>query len=166
MAYSVTSSVVSDQKATPVAKVNPVEKGGVVRSAYGFATIVATTAGQTNAFVRIPARARIERVTMINATMGDGALDFDLYRTNETRITLAGAVMADCALTAHTEAAPLNLARSEANAAKDIATWFSTQFGTAGATGDVEVDLVGVVITVSTGTAVPVGVQVEYVSPE
>jgi len=166
MAYSVTSSVVSDQKTVPIAKVSPIEKGGVVRSAYGFATVLATTAGQTNAFVRIPARARIERVTAINASMGNGALDFDLYRTNEVAITSAGAVMADFPLTAHTEAAPLALARSEANAAKDLATWFSTQFGTAGATGDVEVDLVGVVITVSTGTAVPVGVQVEYVVPE
>ena len=166
MTYSVTSSVVSDQKTVPFVKVNPTEKDGKVRVAYGFATIVATTAGQTNAFVRIPARARIVRMTAVNATMGDGALDFDLYRTNETRITTAGAVDADFPLTAHTEAAPFTIGRSEANMAKDLATWFSTEFGTAGATGDVEVDLVGVVITVSTGTAVPVGLQVEYVCPE
>lgn len=166
MAYSVTSSIVSDQKSTPIAKVNPIEKGGSVRSAYGYATIVATTAGQTNAFVRIPARARIESIVAVNAGMGNGALDFDLYRTNETRVTIDGAVMADFPLTAHTEAAPLAPARSEANMAKDLATWFSTAIGTAGATGDVEFDLVGVVITVSTGTAVPVGIQVTYVLPE
>jgi hypothetical protein len=166
MAYSVTSAVVSDQKSTPVAKVNPVEKGGAVRSAYGFATVVATTAGQTNAFVRIPARARIERITAINATMGDGALALDIYRTNEVRVTTAGSVMAIFPLTAHTEAVPLDPARSAANAAKDISTWFVTAIGTAGATNDVEFDLVGVVLTVSTGTAVPVGLQVEYVVPE
>jgi hypothetical protein len=166
MAYSVTSAVVSDQKATPIAKVSPVEKGGVVRSAYGFATVLATTVGQTNAFVRIPARARIESITAVNATMGDGALAFDLYRTNETRITTGGSVMAIFALTAHTEAAPLAPARSEANMAKDLATWFATAIGTAGATNDVEFDLIGVVLTVSTGTAVPVGIQVQYVSPD
>jgi len=166
MAYSITSAVVSDQKASPIAKVNPIKKGGAVRSAYGFATVVATTVGQTNAFVRIPARARIESLVMVNATMGDGALALDLYRTNETRITTGGSIMAIAPLTAHTEAAPLAPARSEANMAKDLATWFATQFGTAGATGDAEVDLVGVVLTVSTGTAVPVGLQVTYVVPE
>jgi len=157
---------VSDQKATPIAKVSPAEKGGTIRSAYGFATIVATTAAQTNAFVRIPARARIVDIAAINATMGDGALDFDLYRTDETRVTLAGSVMADFPLTAHSRATKLATGISEANAAKDLATLFSTAIGTAGATGDVEFDLVGVVITVSSGTAVPVGIEVSYVLPE
>lgn len=166
MAYSVTSSVVSDQKATPIAKVNPVEKGGVIRSAYGFATIVASTAGQTNAFVRIPARARIVEMVMENASMGNGALDLDLYRTNETRVTTAGSLMADVALTAHTKAAALDTLLSEANLAKDLATLFATEIGTAGATNDVEFDIVGVVITTSTGTAVPVGLEVKYVLPE
>jgi hypothetical protein len=166
MAYSVTSSVVSDQKSTPIVKVNQGEKGGRVRSTYGFATIVASTAAQTNAFVRVPARARIERITVLNATMGDGALDLDLYRTNETRITTAGSVMPDMALTAHTEANPLVLDRTEEEMGQTLADWFSTEIGTAGATNDVEFDLVGVVITSSTGTAVPVGMQVEYVLPE
>jgi len=168
MAYSVMTSVVSDQQSSPAVKLSGVKKGAPVRTAYGFATIVATTAGQTNAFVRIPSRAKIVGFRAENATMGNGALDFDLYRVDSanTAVTLAGQVLADFPLTAHSLEARVDFALSEANAAKTLAELFSTQIGTAGATGDAEFDLVGVVITVSTGTAVPVGLMVEYVLPE
>jgi len=160
------SSVVSDQKASPAVKVSSTGKGAPMRTAYGFATVVATTAAQTNAFVRIPARAKIVGFRAENATMGNGALDFDLYRVNETRVTVDGAVLPDFPLTAHSLEARVDFALSEANAAKTLAELFATAIGTAGATGDAEFDLVGVVITVSTGTAVPVGLMVEYVLPE
>ena len=122
---------------------------------------------ETNAFVRIPARAKITAFRAENATMGNGALNFDLYRVDgNTRVTLSGAVLPLFPLTAHSLEAQVDLSLSEANAAKDLATLFTTAIGTAGATGDAEFDLVGVVITVSTGTAVPVGLMVEYVLPE
>lgn len=164
--FSSMSAVYSDQQATPAAKVNPLEKGGVVRQSYGFLTVVATTAAQTNGFLRIPARAKIVGFKAENATMGNGALDFDIYRTNGTRITSAGSFLADFPLTAHSLEAHVDLGLSEANAAKDLKTLFTTEVGTAGATNDVEYDLVGVVITVSTGTAVPIGLLVEYVLPD
>jgi hypothetical protein len=167
MTYSVMSSVVSDQQATPVAKVNTIKKGGVKRSAYGFVTaVVATTAGQTNALLRIPARARITDLRAENATMGNGAFDLDLYRIDGTAVTSAGALLADFPLTAHSVEARVDLGLSEANGAKDINTLFATQIGTAGSTGDAEYDIVGVVITVSTGTAVAMAVEIEYVLPE
>lgn len=166
MSYDVMSSVVSDQLATPISKINPIKKGGTMRQTYGYATVVATTTAQTTAFVRIPARAKIVGLRAENADMGDGALDLDLYRVDGTRVTLAGAVLADFPLTAHSLEARVDLGLSEANAASDLATLFATAIGTAGATGDAEFDLVGVVITVSTGTAVPVGLMVEYVLPE
>jgi hypothetical protein len=167
MAYSVMSSVVSQQQATPAAKVSGVSKGAPIRTTYGYATVVATTAGQTNAFVRIPARAKIVGFRAENASMGDGALDFDLYRVDgTTRVTTAGSVLADFPLTGHSLEARVDFALSEANAAKTLEELFTTEIGTAGATGDAEFDLVGVVITVSTGTAVPVGLMVEYVLPE
>lgn len=165
--FSSMSAVYSEQQATPIAKVNSIEKGGVVRQAYGFLTVIASTAAQTNGFLRIPARAKVIGFRAENATMGNGALDFDLYRTNGTRITSAGAgFLADFPLTAHSLEAHVDLGLSEANAAKDLKTLNTTAVGTAGATNDVEYDLVGVVITVSTGTAVPVGIMVEYVLPE
>lgn len=166
MTYSVMSSVVSDQQATPIAKVNPIKKGGVLRQAYGYLTVVASTAAQTNAFVRIPARAKITALRAENASMGNGALDLDIYRIDGTRITTAGSLLADFPLTAHSLEAQVDLGLSEANAASDLATLFATEIGTAGATGDAEFDLVGVVITVSTGTAVPIGMLVEYTTPE
>ena len=144
MTYSVMSSVLSDQQATPVAKVNPIKKGGVKRSAYGYATIVATTVGQTNAMVRIPARARITDLRVENATMGNGALDLDIYRIDGTAVTSAGSLLADFPLTAHSIEARVDLGLTAANGASDLATLFSTQIGTAGATGDAEFDIVGV----------------------
>jgi hypothetical protein len=166
MTYSVMTSVVSDQQSSPAVKLSGVKKGAPVRTAYGFATIVATTAGQTNAFVRIPARAKIVGFRAENASMGNGAFDFDLYRVDGTAVTSAGAVLADFPLTGHSLEARVDFALSEANAAKTLAELFVTAIGTAGATGDAEFDLVGVVITVSSGTAVPVGLMVEYVLPE
>lgn len=167
MAYSVMSSVLSDQQSTPVVKVNQIKRGGKKRVAYGYATIVATTVGQTNALLRIPGRARISNIRAVNASMGNGALNFDLYRTDEvTAVTSAGALIALVPLTAHTLNSSLDLGLTAANAASDLNTLFATQIGTAAATGDVNFDIVGVVVTVSTGAAVAFGVEVEYVLPE
>ena len=166
MTYSVMSSVVSDQQATPIAKVNQIKKGGKKRATYGYATIVATTVGQTNALVRVPGRARIDTFRAVNASMGNGALNFDIYRTDGTAVTSAGALLALLPLTAHTLNSGVDMGATAANAASDLNTLFATQIGTAGSTGDIEYDIVGVVATVSTGTAVAFGLQVDYVLPE
>lgn len=165
MAHSVTSSVVSDQDATPVAKVNPLEKGGAVRSAFGYLTIVATTAAQTNCFVRVPARARIQDVKASMTSMGNGSVKIGFFRPNGGIAVDDDVITAAMALTAQSRASVFD-GPTNANRALSIADWLETAIGTAGATEDVELDVVASVVTVSTGTAVAVGLEVEYVLPE
>ncbi len=165
MPHSAIASVVSNSDATPITKVLPVLKGGQSRSTYGNLTIVATTAAQTNCFVRVPVRARIKSVKMTNLTgMGNGSLKLGVFRPNDgiaiSDAVISAAVNLGTARTAPTEVLD---APSAANRAKTIADWLSTEIGTAGATNDVEVDIVASVVTVSTGTAVAVGLEVEYV---
>jgi hypothetical protein len=165
MAHNVTSAVISDQDATPVAKVSPAEKGGTCRAAYGFLTIIASTAAQTNAFVRVPVRARLKDVSARMATMGNGSVKIGFFRPNGGIAIDDDAITAAMALTAQAGASVFD-APTPANRAKTIAEWLATAIGTAGATEDVEVDIVASVVTVSTGTAVAVGLEVDYVSPE
>ena len=97
--------------------------------------------------------------------MGNGSIKVGLFSPSQ-----GIAVDDDCfttasALTAHTGAsivdAPDATARSQ-----DIATWLATAIGTAGATNDVELDVVASVVTVSTGASVAIGMEVLYVLPE
>jgi hypothetical protein len=168
MAHNVTSSVVSDQDATPIAKVNVLKKGGSSRKAYGSLTVVATTAAQTMCFVRVPVRARIADVLATNLTnMGDGSVKIGVFRPNGG-IAISDAVISAAVNLGTSRTTPTSVltAPSVANRAKSIADWLATEIGTAGATSDVEVDIVASVVTVSTGTAVAVGLEVDYVLPE
>lgn len=165
MAHSAISAIVSDQDATPAAKVLPHEKGGAVRSAFGYLTIVASTAAQTNAFVRVPVRARIKDVRATMASMGNGSVKIGFFRPNDGIAVDDDAITTAMALTAQTRLSVFD-APTNAQRAQTIAEWLSTAIGTAGATNDVELDIVASVVTVSTGTAVAVGLEVEYVLPE
>lgn len=162
MAHNVTSSVVSDQDATPIAKVVPHKKNGVTRSAFGYLTIVATTAAQTNCFVRVPVRARLRDVSARMASMGNGSVKIGFFRTGGGVAIKDDAITAAMALTAQTGASVFD-GPTNANRALRISDWLATEIGTAGATNDVEVDIVASVVTVSTGTAVAVGLEVSYV---
>lgn len=168
MAHNVTSAVVSNQDATPIAKVNPLKKGGVSRRAFGYLTIAATTAAQTNCFVRVPVRARVADVLMTNLTnMGNGSVKIGVFRPNGGIEIKGDAFAALVNLgTSRTTPTSVNTDPSVANRALSIADWLATEIGTAGATNDVEVDIVASVVTVSTGTAVAVGLEVSYVAPE
>jgi len=168
MAYSKDSSIMSDILSAPAVKVSPIVGGGAKRQAFGYfaaADVLATTVGQTHSVVRIPANARVTDLRAENATMGNGAFDFDLYATDGTQITSAGSFLADFPLTAHSFEASVDLGLTPTNASKDIATLFTTQIGTAGKTGDSEFDLVATVVTVSTGASVTMGFAVEYIQP-
>lgn len=165
MAHTTIAQVVQDQDATPIVKTNSLEKGGVKRSAYGTLTLTAATAGQTSAFVRIPARARVASINAHMASMGNGSVKIGLFRPND-----GIAIDDDCfttamALTAKTGANVMD-AVTPANLALSLSSAFSTAVGTAGATNDVEYDIVASVVTVSTGAATAVGIEVEYVLPE
>lgn len=165
MAHVATSQVITDQDATPVTKTSQLEKGGDVRSAYGFLTLTAATAAQTNAFVRIPVRARVTAIRPYMASMGNGSVKIGLFRPNDGIAVDDDCFTAALALTAKTGANAMD-AVTPANLAKSISDAFSTAIGTAGATGDVELDVVASVVTVSTGAATAVGIEVEYVLPE
>lgn len=168
MPHSAIASVVSNQDSTPITKVLPAVKGGVQRSSYGTLTIVATTAAQTNAFIRVPVRARIRSVKMSNLTnMGNGSVKLGFFRPSDG-IEIKGDAISTAVNLGTSRTTPTEVldAPSAANRALSIASWLSTEIGTAGATNDVEVDIVATVVTVSTGTAVAVGLDVEYVTNE
>jgi hypothetical protein len=162
MAHNVTSSVVSNQNASPITKVQPSVAGGKVRSAFGYLTIVATTAAQTNCFVRVPVTARLKDVRLSMATMGNGSVKIGFFRPNGGIAVDDDAITAAAALTAQTRASVFD-GPSNANREKTIADWLATEIGTAGATYDTHLDIVASVVTVSTGTAVAVGLDAEYV---
>ena len=95
MALVSTAANVSDQDASPVAKVNPTKKGGAVRTACGYiaaASFTGGTTGQWYTFVRVPARARVLGVFCTNATSTTGAIKAGLYRPNGIAITPDGMV--------------------------------------------------------------------------
>lgn len=168
MAHNVTSAVISNQDATPISKIMPLGKGGVTRKYYGYATIVATTAAQTIAFVRVPVRGRLSSVKVTNLTdMGNGSVKLGFYRPNGGIEVSSAVISAAVNLgTARTTPTEVLAAPSVANRALDIATWLATEIGTAGATSDLELDIVANVVTVSTGTAVAVALEADVVLPE
>ena len=169
MSYTAKTTVVSDITASPAVKVSPTVHGGVKRVYFGDIAAAdlpdCKTVGQTVAVCRVPAALRVTDLRVENATMGNGAFDFDLYRTDGTAITSAGSFLADFPLSAHSFEARVDLGLTPANAKKSLEDLFATEIGTAGATGDKEFDLVAVVVTVTTGAAVTFGFQVEGVTP-
>jgi hypothetical protein len=168
MALVSTSQTVTDQSATPVVKVNSLEKGGVVRTAQGFlaaADYTGGTTGQWYTFVRVPARARVLSLRLTQATTTTGAVKFGLYRPDGIAID-DDAFSAITVTTGHIrdEVATATVYTPELrqSALEDA---FSTAVGTAGATGDAEYDIAAAIVTVI-GTATDALVEVDYVLPE
>lgn len=166
MAHTNESQVITDQDAVPNTKVSQIEKGGAQRSAYAYMTLTPATAAQTNAFVRVPARARLVSVGLQNVTMGDGSVEVGLFRPNDG-IAIGSAVLsAAVALTANEGNTDVIDAMTPLQRSQDLKSAFSTEVGTASATNDAEYDIVLSVVTVSTGAATAVGMEVKYVMPE
>jgi len=168
MALVSTSQVVTDQSASPVVKVNQLEKGARVRTAQGFllaANFTGGTTGQWYTFVRLPARARVLGVFLTAATTTTGALKVGLYRPD-------GIAIDDDAFSAITVTTGLIRARVDtatvytpALRQSSLAVAFATAVGTAGATNDVEYDIAAAIVTVI-GTPVDALLEVDYILDE
>jgi hypothetical protein len=167
MALVSTSQNVTDQDATPIAKVNVQKKGGVLRHADGIilaANMTGGTTGQWYTFVRVPARAKLKSISITNATSTTGAVKCGLYRPGG--IAISDAVFATAfVLGAANNAAAVDTVRTAAQKKDSLATAFATAVSTAGATGDLEYDIALAIATVI-GTPVDVYMEVTYVLPE
>jgi len=167
MALVSSSQNVTDQSATPIVKVNPIKKGGVVRSAIGHilaASLVGGTVGQWYTFVRIPARARLVGIYLTGATTTTGAVKCGLYRPDG--IAIDDDVFATLFLmSAEKDRTQIDVTQTAVERTKDLATAYATAIGTAGATGDVEFDIALAIVTVLGGT-IDHMMEVEYVLPE
>ena len=167
MALVSTSQEVTDQSATPVAKVSVIKKGAHVRTARGFllaANFTGGTTGQWYTFVRIPARARVLGVFMTNATSTSGAVKVGLYRPDG--IAISDAVFASVfVMGAANNRARVDTVQTAALRRDQLSTAYSTAIGTAGATGDTEYDIAAASVTVI-GTPVDALMEVDYILPE
>ena len=172
MAYTAKSDVVTaqDTLATTGTKPTPVDQGGRQRVARGFiaaASFVGGTVGQTYAFCRVPARGRLLWVNMINAGVVSGSMSLGFARTAQysasnalvSGVDLAALVNLATARPTRTfvDTAPSTVSRSLA-----LKNAFATEIGTAGATNDVEFDVVGVIVTVASAGQ-DIHVEAEYV---
>jgi hypothetical protein len=167
MALVSTAANVSDQDATPIAKVNVLKKNGHVRTAFGYiaaASFTGGTTGQWYTFVRVPARARVLDVRLTNATSTTGAVKFGLYRPNG--IAISDAVFSTVTVMGQANnRATVETVRTPAQRKDNLATAFATAVSTAGATTDLEYDIAAAIVTVI-GTPVDALVEVDYVLPE
>jgi len=167
MALVSTSQNVTDQSATPIAKVGVLKKHGHVRTAQGHLLAASMTGGTTAqwyTFVRVPARARVLGVYVTNATTTTGAVKIGLFRPDG--IAISDAVFASAfVLGAANNRASADTVRTVAQRKDSLATAFSTAVSTAGATGDLEYDITLTIATVI-GTPQDVLVEVDYVLPE
>ena len=166
MALVSSSQIVTDQSATPIVKVNSLEKGGVSRHAQGYiaaASMTGGTTGQWYTFVRLPVRARIIGIELTNLTTTTGAVKCGLYRPDG--IAIDDDVFATNVATTARTAARIDTVQTALERSRDIATAYATAIGTASATSDVEVDIALAIVTVI-GTPVDVFLDVEYVLPE
>lgn len=168
MALVSTSQNVTDQDATPIAKVGPQKKGGVVRTAQGHilaASLTGGTVGQWYTFVRVPVRARVLDVRLTNATSTTGAVKFGLYRS-QSGIAISDAVFSTVTVMGQANnRASVETVRTVAQRKDNLATAFATAISTAGASNDVEVDIAATIVTVI-GTPVDALVEVDYVLDE
>lgn len=167
MALVSSSQVVTDQSATPIVKVNPLEKGGVVRIATGFlaaANFTGGTAGQWYTFVRVPARALIKDVKLVGATTTSGAVKCGLYRPDG--IAIDDDVFAtNFDMAAEKDGTSILVTPTAEQRTQSISEAYATAISTAGATGDVEVDIALTIVT-ALGAGVAHAMAVEYVLPE
>jgi len=167
MALVATAQPVEDQDATPVVKVNTLEKGGVIRTAAGHLTaaeLVGGTTGQWYTFVRIPARARLLGVYMTGATTTTGAVACGLYRPNG--IAIDDDVFATLFLmSAEKDRTKIDVTQTALQRISSLAEAYVTAIGTAGATADVEFDIALSIVTVL-GAGIAHTMEVDYVLPE
>jgi hypothetical protein len=167
MALVSTSQNVLDQSAVPVTKTNALEKGGVVREAVGYlaaASFTGGTAGQWYTFVRVPVRARITNIKMTGATTTSGAVKCGLYRPDG--IAIDDDVFATSYdMAAEKDGASLLVTPTALERTQSIADAYATAISTAGATGDVEVDIALTIVT-ALGAGINHAMVVEYVLPD
>ena len=166
MALVASSQVVTDQSATPVVKVNQLEKGGRVRTMASYiaaATFVGGTAGQWYTFVRIPAVARVLGVYRTGGG-ATGALKCGLYRPDGIAVDDDVFSTIDPLTTVGTRTF-VSVTPSALNRTKSLADAYVTAIGTAGATGDAEFDIAMAIVT-AVGTPTDITVEVDYVMPE
>lgn len=167
MALVSTAANVSDQDATPIAKVNSQKKGGVVRTAQGYLAAASFTGGTTAqwyTFVRVPARARVLGVYLTNPTTTSGAVKCGLYRPNG--IAISDAVFSTATVLGQANnRANIETVRTPAQRKDSLATAFATAVSTAGAQSDVEYDIALAIVTVI-GTPQDALLEVDYVLPE
>ena len=167
MALVSSSQVVTDQSATPVVKVNSLEKGGVIRQAVGYlaaANLTGGTVGQWYTFVRVPVRARIVDIKLTGATTTTGAVACGIYRPDG--IAIDDDVFATLYLmSAEKDGTSIMVTPTALERTQDIATAYVTAIGTAGATADNEVDIAISIVTVL-GAGIAHAMVVDYVLPE
>jgi hypothetical protein len=167
MALVSTSQNVTDQSAVPVVKTNSLEKGGVVRVAFGALTAANFTGGTTGqwyTFVRVPVRALIKDVKLFGATTTSGAVKCGLYRPDGIAIDDdVFATVFDMA--AEKDGTSILVTPTSVERLQSIAAAYVTAIGTAGATGDAEVDIALAIVTVL-GAGIAHAMMVEYILPE
>lgn len=166
MALVSTSQNVTDQDATPIAKVSALKKGAPVRTAVGHivaASFVGGTAGQWYTFVRVPARARVLGVYRTGGG-ATGALKFGLYRPGGIAISDAVFAAIDPLTTVGTRT-KIDVVQTSVARTQSLAVAYVTAIGTAGATNDVEFDIAAAIVT-AVGTPTDICVEVDYVLPE
>ena len=167
MALVSTSQVVTDQSAVPAVKTNSLEKGGVVRTAAGHivaASFTGGTAGQWYTFVRIPVRARVLGIYLTGATTTSGAVKCGLYRPDG--IAIDDDVFAtNYDMAAEKDRTNICVTPTSLQRISSIADAYVTAIGTAGATGDAEVDIALTIVT-ALGAGIAHTVEVDYVLPE
>ena len=167
MALVSSSQVVTDQSATPVVKVNAQEKGAVVRAAHGAiaaASFTGGTTGQWYTFVRLPVRAQIVDIRLNGATTTSGAVKCGLYRPDG--IAIDDDVFAtNYDMAAEKDGTSILVTPTSVERTQNIATAYATAISTAGATGDVEVDIALAIVTVL-GAGIAHSMTVLYTLPE
>ncbi len=167
MALVSTSQNVTDQSATPIVKTNAQEKGAPVRVAHGYlaaANLTGGTIGQWYTFVRVPVRAQIIDIQLTGATTTTGAVACGLYRPDG--IAIADNVFATLYLmSAEKDHTSILVTPTALETTQTIAAAYATAIGTAGATGDVEVDIALSIVTVL-GAGINHAMHVFYTLPE
>lgn len=167
MALVSSSQVVTDQSATPIVKVNSQEKGAVVRAAHGAIAAGSFTGGTTAqwyTFVRLPVRAQIIDIRLTGATTTSGAVKCGLYRPDG--IAIDDDVFAtNYDMAAEKDGTSILVTPTSVERTQNMATAYATAISTAGATGDVEVDIALAIVTVL-GAGVAHSMTVFYTLPE
>ena len=167
MALVSTSQNVTDQSATPIAKVSAQKKGAPVRIAHGYlaaANFTGGTTGQWYTFVRVPVRAVIKNISLTGATTTSGAVKCGLYRPDG--IAIDDDVFAtNYDMAAEKDGTTILVTPTALERTQSIATAYATAISTAGATTDLEVDIALAIVTVL-GAGVNHAMHVEYTLPE